>query len=47
MEDGNGRRRRGIGSGEEGGERRRLGFMAGGEGVLAPTEYEWRIGRGS
>jgi hypothetical protein len=22
------------------------GFVAGGEGVLAPTEYEWGIGRG-
>ena len=27
-----------------GGGRRRLGFAAGGEGVLAPMEYEWGNG---
>ena len=27
-----------------GGGRRRLGFRTGGEGVLAPTEYEWGNG---
>ena len=41
--DGGGRRWIGCYGVEDGGG---LGFAAGGEGVLAPTEYEWGIGRG-
>ena len=41
--DGGGRRWIGRYGVEDGGC---WGFTAGGEGVLAPTEYEWGIGRG-